>query len=296
MELKFLEIFCKVVEERSFSNAAQALFLTQPTISSHIKAMEDEVGIRLLDRLGREVLPTKVGEVLYKYAREIVNLKTNAIQALDEFKGVVKGRLVIGGSTIPGEYILPEYIAQFKKAHPDIRVTLKIGDTQDIMDLLLDGSIEMGVVGSRTDDKKIECREFLNDELVLIASSSLFKDIEAKIDKKDLQHMPVIIREQGSGSRKTMEDILQRQGIDIENLNIVGEFGSTEAVKQAVKSGLGVSFVSRFAVKTEIQNKALKVISIKDFNITRHFYIITDRTRAVSPICESFIKSLSFHL
>ena len=162
--------------------------------------------------------------------------------------------------------------------------------------MLLGGSIEMGVVGSKTDDKRIECREFLDDELVLIASGSLFKDIKEKIDKKDLQNMPVIIREQGSGSRKTMEEIFQRHGIDIEDLNIVGEFGSTEAVKQAVKSGLGVSFVSSLAVKTEIQNEALKAISIKDFNITRHFYIITDRTRALSPVCESFIKSLSIHL
>ncbi|MBI5893466.1 MAG: LysR family transcriptional regulator [Deltaproteobacteria bacterium] len=292
MELKFLEIFCKVVEERGFSKAASALFLTQPTISSHIKTLEDEIGIKLLDRLGRDVVPTKAGEVLYKYAREIVNLKTNAIQALNEFKGAVKGKLVIGGSTIPGEYILPEYIAGFKKTHPDITVTLKIGDTQDIIDMVLNGSVEMGVVGSKTNDKRSECKEFLKDELVLIVSDKHFKNIKGKIDKKDLKNLPIIIREQGSGSRKTIEEIFKRHGIDIEDLNIVAEFGSTEAVKQAVKSGIGVSFVSSFAVKSEIQNKTLKAIPIKDFNITRHFYITIDKTRTTSPICQSFIKSL----
>lgn len=296
MELKFLEIFCKVVEERSFSKAAEALFLTQPTISSHIKNLEEELNIKLLDRLGRDVVPTKAGEVLYKYAKEIVNLKKNAVQALDEFKGIVKGRLIIGGSTIPGEYILPEYIAGFKKTHPDITVTLKIGDTQDIIDMLLNGSVEMGVVGSKTNDKRIECKEFLKDELALIASGRHFKKSKAKIDKKDLKNLPIIIREKGSGSRKTIEEIFKMHGIDIENLNIVAEFGSTEAVKQAVKSGIGVSFVSRFAVKSEIQNKTLKAIPIKDFNITRHFYIITDKARAVSPVCQSFIKMLATHL
>ena len=133
MELRYLEIFCKVVELKSFSKAADELFLTQPTISNHIKALEDEVGIQLLDRLGRNVLPTKAGEVLYKYAREIVRLKSNAIQELNEFMGNVKGSLIIGGSTIPGEYILPEYIARFKKGYPNIAVTLRLGDTQDII-------------------------------------------------------------------------------------------------------------------------------------------------------------------
>lgn len=296
MELKFLEIFCKVVEERSFSKAAEKLLLTQPTISSHIKTLEDEVGIRLLDRLGRDVVPTKAGEVLYRYAREIIKNKENAVQALNEFKGAVKGKLVIGGSTIPGEYILPKYIAKFKKTHPDITITLKIGDTQDVIDMVMDGIVEMGVVGSKPDAQRVECREFLKDGLVLIASSRHFKDIKKQVDIKDLKGLPFIIREHGSGSRKVLENELKKEGIGIENLNIAAELGSTEAVKQAVKSGIGVSFISRSAVKEEIQNKSLKTILVKDFNVTRHFYIITDKARAVSPVCESFIKKLLSNL
>ena len=190
MELRYLEIFCKVVELKSFSKAAEALFLTQPTISNHIKALEDEVGIQLLDRLGRNVLPTKAGEVLYKYAREIVRLKSNAIQELNEFMGNVKGSLIIGGSTIPGEYILPEYIARFKKGYPNIAVTLRLGDTQDIINLLIDGNIEMGIVGSRTDDKRIDRREFLNDELILVASPKHLKNYKKQMDIKDLRKLP----------------------------------------------------------------------------------------------------------
>lgn len=293
MELRYLEIFCKVVELRSFSKAASALFLTQPTISNHIKALETEIGIRLLDRMGRDVMLTKAGEVLYRYAREIVILKDNAIQATHQFIGSVKGRLVIGGSTIPGEYILPEYIGRFKRAHPDVSVLLKIGDSQEIINMLIDGAVEMGIVGSRPDDRRIDCKEFLKDELVLVASLRHFKEIKKQINAKDIKSLPLIIREQGSGSRKAFEENLKKSGIDIEDLNITAEMGSTEAVKQAVMAGVGVSFISRFAVKDEMPDKTLKQISIRDFNITRHFYIITHKARAISPICQSFIKDIA---
>src|SRR3990167_7380905 len=288
MELRYLEIFCKVVELKSFSKAAEALFLTQPTISNHIKALEDEAGIQLLDRLGRNVLPTKAGEILYSYAKEIVKLKSNAAQELNKFMGNVKGSLIIGGSTIPGEYILPEYIAQFKKAHPDVAVTLRLGDTQDITDMVMDGSIEMGVIGSKADDKRIDCREFLKDELALVASAKHFKGIKSQIDIKELKKLPFIIREKGSGSKKN--------GVSMEDLNIAAEVGSTEAVKQSVRAGIGVSFISLFAVKDEIPRKTLRRISIKGFHVSRHFYIATDKARAISPICQSFMKTLTHTL
>jgi DNA-binding transcriptional LysR family regulator len=293
MDLKFLEIFCKVVELKSFSKAGAALFLAQPTISNHIKALEDEAGIRLLDRLGRNVVPTKAGNILYGYAKEIIKLKSNAIQELNKFMGNVKGSLIIGGSTIPGEYILPEYIALFKKAHPDVVVTLKIGDTQNIVDMVKDGTIEMGVIGSKEDDKRIDCREFLQDELILVASAKHFKATKKEIDVRDLKKLSFIIREKGSGSRWALEEALKRKDINLEELNTAAEVGSTEAVKQSVRVGLGVSFLSLFAVKDEIQRKILRKISIQDFHVLRHFYLATDKARAMSPICQAFRNLLS---
>ena len=207
--------------------------------------------------------------------------------------GNVKGSLIIGGSTIPGEYILPEYIARFKKGYPNIAVTLRLGDTQDIINLLIDGNIEMGIVGSRTDDKRIDRREFLNDELILVASPKHLKNYKKQMDIKDLRKLPFIIREKGSGSRKTLEETLKDVGINVEDLNIAAEVGSTEAVKQSVRAGIGVSFLSRIAVKDEIPNKTLVEISIKHLDISRHFYIVTNNTRALSPICQAFIKDLS---
>lgn len=296
MDFRYLEIFCKVVELKSFSKAALELYLTQPTISNHIKALEDEAGIQLLDRLGRNVMPTKAGEILYGYAKEIVKLKSNAVQELNKFMGNVKGSLIIGGSTIPGEYILPEYIAGFKKAHPEVAVTLRIGDTQDIIDMVRDGSVEMGVIGSKPDDRRMDCRELLKDELILVASTKHFKSIKREIDIRDLKKLPFIMREKGSGSRMALEEVLKEHNIDMENLNIAAEVGSTEAVKRSVRAGIGVSFLSLFAVKDELPRKTLKKIPVKGFHVLRHFYIATDKARAISPICLSFIKVLTHPL
>ena len=290
MELRYLEIFYKVVELKSFSRAAEALYITQPTVSSHIKTLEDELEIKLLDRLGREIMPTKAGNILYNYAKEIVRLKKEAKQALDQFTGKMSGNFDVGGSTIPGEYIMPSFISQFKKVFPEIIVTLRIGDTKDITSMVLEGKVEIGVVGARIEDARIENREFLKDSLILVAPPSYSK---TKISKKDFKNIPLISREKGSGSRKTFEKIIKKNGLESEDLNIVAEMGSTEAVKQSVKSGLGLSVVSRLAVQGELANNELKEIKVSHLSIVRSFYIITHKLRVKSPLCQAFLKFLS---
>jgi DNA-binding transcriptional LysR family regulator len=171
MELRYLEIFCKVLELRSFSKAAGALRLTQPTVSIHIKALEEEFKTRLLDRLGRTVTPTRAGEILYKYARDIVRLKQEAIESLGEFSGKIKGALTVGASTIPGEYILPALITRFKKSYPNVAPALKVGDTMDIYNMVIEGAVDVGVVGSQIKDRNIISKRFLEDELILVAQA-----------------------------------------------------------------------------------------------------------------------------
>ncbi|MGH7478769.1 MAG: LysR substrate-binding domain-containing protein, partial [Candidatus Methylomirabilales bacterium] len=167
MDIRALEVFCKIVELKSFSRAAEAVYLTQPTVSGHIKALEEFVGVKLLDRLGREVLPTKVGELLYGYAKQILALRNQAIQALEEYKGSLKGHLVIGGSTIPGEYVLPALLATFKARYPEISLTLKIADSREIVRGVLEGTVELGAVGAKFDDGQLIYLKLLEDELVL---------------------------------------------------------------------------------------------------------------------------------
>ena len=290
MELKFLDIFCKVVELKSFSKAAGALHLTQPTVSIHIKALEEEFSTKLLDRLGKKVIPTQAGEILYRYAKEISRLKDEARLALDQLSGRMRGRLLVGASTIPGEYILPEFLGPFKKDYPDVFPVLRIGDTEEIHAMVLDGEVDVGVVGSIIEDRNILSTEFLDDEMILVSAPAFRR---TSIVREAVSGLPLLQREAGSGSRASLEASLRENGIEPGSLNIVAEIGSTQAVIQAVKSGLGVAFISRLAVKSDIQRGALREIKVKGLTIRRHFYIITHRLRADSPITKTFVQFLS---
>lgn len=292
MDLKQLEIFAKIVDLKSFSRAAEAVYLTQPTVSGHIQSLEEELGVKLLDRLGREVSPTKAGKVLYDYAKRIVALRDEARQALDQLMGRMKGEIVVGGSTIPGEYLLPAIIGRFRDKYPEVTVVLKIGDTAEIINKVLEGECEAGIVGSKVDDNRLEYREFVKDELVIISSSGYPLQKKGDFTAKELGSIPFIMRERGSGSRMTIEKRLSEIGVDPSGINIVAEMGSTEAVKQAVKAGLGISIVSSMAVKEDIRHKTLKVIPFKGKRFLRSFYIVTHRGRTVSPIGQKFLEFL----
>jgi DNA-binding transcriptional LysR family regulator len=290
MELKYIEIFCAVAELKNFSKAAQALHLTQPTVSIHIKSLEDEFSTRLFDRMGRTVLLTQAGEILYRYAKEIVQLKEDARLAMEKLKGTMSGRLVIGASTIPGEYILPPLLARFRDSYPEIFPALKIGDSSDIHKSVLEGEVDVGIVGAAIRDTNIVSKKFLDDELVLVSSATLKS---STLDTRALKDIPLLVREPGSGSRGTLEKHLKKIGLTIEDLNVVAEVGSSQAVIQAVESGMGMAFISRLSVVREIENKVLKTVPLKGIEIKRNFYIITHRLRFKSRICRTFIEFLT---
>jgi DNA-binding transcriptional LysR family regulator len=292
MDLKRLEIFAKIVDLKSFSKAAEAVYLTQPTVSGHIQSLEEEVGQKLLDRLGREVVPTKAGKLLYEYAKRMISLRDEARQALDQLTGRMKGEIVVGGSTIPGEYLLPGIIGRFRGKYPEVTVTLKIGDTAEILNKVIEGECEVGVVGSRIDDNRLEYKEFVKDELVLIASSGHKLPKEGCVTAKELASIPFVMRERGSGSRMTIEKRLSEMGVDPSGINVVAEMGSTEAVKQAVKAGLGVSIISSMAVREELRCKTLMVIPFKGKRFLRSFYIVSHRGRSISPVSLAFLEFL----
>ena len=170
MDLRRLEIFVRVAEFGSFSRAAEALFLTQPTVSEHIRALEDELGVQLLDRLGRGAAPTPAGQLLLGYARKLLTLAGEAQQAVDQFQGRVSGELIVGGSSIPGEYVLPALIGAFRAKHPEIAVTLLIGDSRSVQEWVEAGRVEIGVVGVRPTGRSLESRQLMADELVVVVA------------------------------------------------------------------------------------------------------------------------------
>jgi DNA-binding transcriptional LysR family regulator len=292
MDLHQIQIFAKIVELRSFSRAAEALHLTQPTISEHVRLLEDEIGGRLFDRLGRETVPTKAGELLYGYARRMLALHEETRRSLDQFLGRMSGGLSVGASTIPGEYVLPPLMGRFKEKYPEISVSLLIQDTQRILDLLLEGKVEMGVVGARIEHRALEYTELMPDELVLVVPATHPWHGRKTVTLAELSQEPLIIRERGSGSRHALERALTEAGVEWESLRIVGELGSTQAIKQAVKAGMGLSIISRRAVEEECHHGLLCCVRLKELRVSRHFYIVIHRERTRSPLCGAFLDFL----
>jgi DNA-binding transcriptional LysR family regulator len=292
MDIHRLVVFCKVVDLQSFTRAAEAVNLTQPTVSEHIRALEASLGEKLVDRLGREILPTPAGKVLYRYAREIIQLRDRAMQAIEKFKGNLTGALHVGASTIPGTYILPRVIGTFKAIYPSIHITLKIGSSGDIVQKILDGQVELGMIGVRWDEKRISLEEIYSDELVLVVYKGHPWDGRESVELSELEGMPFVMRERSSGTRMVMVQALEAAGFAVSLLDVVAEMASTEAVREAIKARIGISILSLHAVREDIERNSLSVVSLKKFCIHRPFFLAQRKKRELSPLCLAFLEHL----
>lgn len=292
-DLRQLEIFCRVVELKSFSKAAKAVFLAQASVSERIASLESMVGVKLLNRLGRQVVPTRAGKLLYKHANKLLNMKKTACLEMENFLGIKKGEVHIGASTIPGEYILPKSIGLFNEKYPSISVRLTIEDTDEIERRILHGDFELGVVGSKSSHENLTYHALWNDELVLVVPRNHRWGKKKEIDIKELANEPFILREIGSGTLRIIEDYLDPSASKIvDSLQVVARFGSSTAVKEGIKAGLGVSILSSRAIETEIETGSLKALKIKGLSLLRKFYLIMDKRRTVSPICRAMLDFL----
>lgn len=288
MDIRKLDAFCKVVELKSFTHAAKAMLLSQPTVSEHIRYLEDELGQKLLERQGREVEPTPVGAVLYDYARKILQTRLEAIQAVEQFSGKLAGRIAIGCGTIPGTYILPDVVGDFHTKYPAIKTTLRINSSRLIAEEVLGGNLELGVVGAKWNEPGLSWSKIFSDELILVVyPGHPWADKEA-VSLADIVREPIISRERGSGTRKVFSKKLAENGFREQDLQEVAEIGSTAAVKEAVKAGIGVAILSKRAVKDEIQCGRLVSLTIKDQKLKRPFYLIQRKNRELSPVASVF--------
>ena len=296
MDLWQLQIFCKVIELKSFSKAGDAVHLSQPTVSSHIKDLEEHFGIRLVDRMSRQALPTKAGELLYDHALRLIALRDKTEAALAEFSGKIRGNLIIGGSTIPGGFLLPRVIGLFSKAYPEVRVSLKVADTSQTLAEILAGRIETGVVGARSSDKLLQQEPLLDDEMRLIVPAAHPWAGRQRVKIKELLGEPFVIRESGSGTLRSIVQQLGKKGHAISELRIVAEMGSTQAVRQAIKSGVGISILSPIAVADDIKAGLLKAVAVEGLALKRSFYLTTHKQRTPSPLCATFMEFLKQHI
>jgi DNA-binding transcriptional LysR family regulator len=293
IDFRKLEVFLKVYETKSFSKASKILYLTQPTITLHIKDLEETLGVKLLDRNTRKVIPSKAGKIVYEYGKEIIKFLKEMERELELYRDEKKGMVEIGGSTIPGQYILPKIIKGFKEKYSEISIFLKVGDSREIVEKVIKGEFDLGMVGAVFKNKDVIFKSCYEDEIVLIAPPDFSED---EIDLGKLYKIPLIKREEGSGTWKNAIENLQKKGLDIMKLNIIGEMGSTEAIKEAVKSGLGCGFVSSLAVELENKLNLIKIVKIKDVSIKRKFYLIYPRVKKLTPSEKKFINFIFYHL
>jgi DNA-binding transcriptional LysR family regulator len=288
MDIHQLRVFASVFKNKSFSKASKELHLTQPTISSHIRGLEEEFNCALFDRLGRTIIPTKEAEILYGHALEIIEKADTLKETIGRVKNEITGKLIIGASTIPGVYLMPPMMTVFQKKYPSIFFQILISDSVEIINSVLKQELLLGIVGAKLGNGQISYTPFVEDELIVISSPSLTRS--NRITIKELIKFPMVLREEGSGTRRETEKILEGRGITFDNIKIAGIFGSTDAIKQAVKAGLGVSIISRFSVTGELKHGILKEIKLTDVQMRRKFYIVTHKKRTLPIAYNIFLK------
>ncbi|MEW6572007.1 MAG: selenium metabolism-associated LysR family transcriptional regulator [Nitrospirota bacterium] len=290
MDIHQLRVFASVFKNRSFSRASEELHLTQPTISNHIKVLEDEFECKLFDRLGRSIIPTREAEALYSHSAEIIE-KANALkEIIGQFKKELTGKLIIGASTIPGVYLMPRMMKEFQKKNPLISFQIFISDSKGIVDSISRHELLLGIAGAKLGDENIKYIPYVEDELIVVSPTSL--NSKRSMTLKELTELPVVIREEGSGTRRETERFLESKGLSFDEFKVSGIFGSTDAIKQAVKAGLGVSILSRFAVMDELKNHTLDEIKLTDLKMKRKFYIVTHRKRTLPFAYGIFLEHL----
>lgn len=289
MNLNLFRTYIRVVETQNLSRTADEFGLSQPAITKQIQALEDMYGILLLERSGRRLKTTEAGEVLYNCAREIVKALEKTEKEMTDLAESHKGSLLLGASNIPGEYILPKLIKDFKDNHPHISIAMDIADTDKILSKVAERELDIGIVGGWVNNRKIEGFKWLEDELVAVVPDNHKLALSTEVSLEEMVGERWIFREKGSGTRKAIEDLLVLHGIQKEDINIYMEAGSTEAVLASVESGMGVTIMSRWAIKKLDPHRKIRGLTITNAGASRFFYVVYPRQKTRRRSVQSFL-------
>lgn len=282
-----LKVFHGVAQNLSFSKAANQLYTSQSSVSIQIKKLEDSIGLKLFEQLGKSIYLTEAGNILYSYTQKVFALIDEATQAINEIKGFSKGKLLIGSSTTPGIYLLPKIIGKFITIYPGVVPKLQISNSQHIGEMVSKNLLDFGIIGEEFDYPSDLCIEpWIKDELVLIVSNKHPLASKVSVSLIDLKNTLFVCREIGSSTRSIVENILAKHNF---SAKIIMELNNTEAVKQAVSADLGVSIISRLAV---VNNPEILTIPIEGLSFSRMLNIICHKGKIFSPSTERFLAFL----
>ncbi|HLO12192.1 MAG TPA: selenium metabolism-associated LysR family transcriptional regulator [Pseudoneobacillus sp.] len=289
MDFHQLFIFTKVVEHKSFSKAANDVFLTQSTVSSHIQSLEKTLNAPLFDRVGREIILTPTGERLYEWGLKILQLKDQALLDLQAGKTELRGVIKLAVSSVPGQFILPKMVKQFRNEYTSVTFQVNQFSSKIVADKVLNGSVDIGILGEKYENEKLIYQPLLKEKLVLISSKEL--KLQSPINVKDIIKYPFIMRNSGSGTNAVLEKYLKNKQTSKDQLNIVAYTDSGQSLIQFVRQGIGLSIISEIAAKEYEQNQLINIYELDDFNEERYFYLVYNVERTLSMISKLFVES-----
>ena len=292
MDMRRLEAFASVYELGSFSKAGQKLYLSQPTISAHIAALESELEVRLFDRLGRSVLPTQAADILYRHARDTFASLEKARAEIALLRQEVAGSLVLAGSTIPAHYLLPPVMAKFTAKYPGVSLRLSVGDSATAAALVASGGAELGVVGADTGQAELEFTPLVEDDLAVVVGRTRLASGAAELSLAELESMPWVMREPGSGTRAALEAALSEAGLDLRTLKVAAVVDTTTALLQCVRGGMGLAVTSRLAAAELVEHGELLAVPAPGLTLRRTFSLVLHRQRHLFPVARVFADFL----
>lgn len=287
MDVRGLEVFLSVAKHLNFTRAGEEVHLSQPSVSVRIRQLERDLGSKLFEQLGKRIALTEAGQLLLPYAIRVMAAMDDALHAIDELKGLERGSLRIGASTTPGMYLIPQTIAQFKQQYPKIDVHLAVKDTRQIEEGVIRNEFDFGFVGGHLAGDEVDVLTWIIDHLVLVVPSNHVLARKKLVKVADLRKERFILREPGSATRAAVVNHLQKSDLKVETIM---EMENPESVKKAVQSGLGIAFISKFAVETELKAKSLVAVRVKGLDINRELKIVYRKDKHLGRAAQTFIE------
>ena len=293
MKTEYLKSFTAVVESRSFSGAAKRLFLSQPAISTHIKQLEEELGMQLLTRSTKDIQLTEAGLIFYPYALRLLETEKEALCLLHGKESSLHGSVQIAASTVPANYILADFIAYMNGKYPDIAYKVEEGDSADVFQKVMRFETEIGICGYQMKNPKCIYDTLFTGQIVLITPNTpKYAAFAGHMDRKVLEHLPFVIREKGSGTGIAALNVEQSLGLDEAVMNIVAQVDSTELVKRAVAGNVGVAFIAKLAVMDYVKEGKVLIFEFPEVDTSRKFYMLHHRDRLLSQTAAVTMKEL----
>lgn len=290
MDFRQLESLVAIVKHGSFTKAAEELFLSQPTLTSHIQSLENKLGTVLLNRCGKTVTLTEAGQIFYRYALDLLNTRELALYSLAQYEGTLEGELAIAASTVPQRHIVPHLLAAFSQQYPKVTFRLNQHDSKGVIQAIAASAVDFGFVGTSVGGNELEQVELCRGRLVIITPprgkySQLVGD---RVGWEQVKDEKLILREEGSGSRTIFLQALEEKGLSLKDLRVVATMENPDTIKQCVMAGLGIAVLSELCVQEEVRLGLLKAFYLEGFDLTQRFYFVVHKNRVLCPVARAF--------